>query len=454
MFGKNKNVPATNPLEMGPNVELRAMGASDQENQANAIQARQSPGIGPTRMVIAQAIGQNAGRLLMDYTAQGVALRLDVDGFWHEQSPMDRQNGDVMLAVMKKLANLDPSERRARQMGEFKATFQRVTRLCQITSQGVETGERVIIRLIDPKQEQMSLIDLGMREPMVNDFMERIGRPTGEQMPPPPRGIYILSAPPNGGGISTLWVAAMTATDRYTSDFLGVEEKTRREPEVENVDVTLFNESQGEKAVDVIPKMLMRQPDVFVVPHISDTETLDLLCEITETEGKVIITSTRAKGAAEALLKILGAASNKATFIKHVNLVVNMRLVRRLCEGCKMLFQPTPQVLHQLQLPPDRATLYQEYHPPPVDPNAPKNKQDLPPPICPRCRGLGYMGRIGMFEMLIVDDNIRQALGQQPSADIVQQLAVKAGMVTLREEGIALLAQGITSIPELQRALQ
>jgi type II secretory ATPase GspE/PulE/Tfp pilus assembly ATPase PilB-like protein len=454
VFGKNKNVAATNPMEMGPSVEFKAMGASDQENQATAIHARQSPGIAPTRMVIAQAIGQNAGRLLMDYTAQGVALRLDVDGFWHNQSPMDRQNGDAMLEVMKKLANLDPSERRDRQMGEFKATFQRVTRLCQITSQGVETGERVIIRLVDPKQKEMSLIDLGMRELMMNDFCERIGRPTGEQMPPPPKGIYILSAPPNGGGISTLWVAAMTATDRYTRDFLGVEEKTRREPEIENVDVTVFNESNGETAVEVIPKILMRQPDVFVVPHISNTETLDLLCEITETEGKVIITSTRAKSAAEALLKLLGAASNKVTFIKHVNLVVNTRLVRRLCEGCKMPFQATVQVLHQLQLPPDRAALYQEYHPPPVDPNVPKNKQDLPPPICPRCGGMGYMGRIGMFEMLIVDDNIRQALGQQPSADIVQQLAVKAGMVTLREEGIALLAQGITSIPELQRALQ
>jgi type II secretory ATPase GspE/PulE/Tfp pilus assembly ATPase PilB-like protein len=169
----------------------------------------------------------------------------------------------------------------------------------------------------------------------------------------------------------------------------------------------------------------------------------------------VTFTSTRAKSAAEALLKLLGAASDKATFIKFVNLVVNMRLVRRLCEGCKMPFQPTVQVLHQLQLPPDRVpVLYQEYHPPPVDPNAPKNQQNLPPPVCPRCGGLGYMGRIGMFEMLVVDDNIRQALAQQPSADIVQQLAVKAGMNTLREEGIALLAQGITSIPELQRALQ
>ena len=449
-------MPDANPEQVVPSVEFSAMGAaSDQDTQANAIQARQSPGIVPTQIVLAQGISRNANRLLLDYTAQGVGIRLDVDGFWHNHPPMDRQNGDVMLAVMKKLANLDPAERRERQMGEFKATFQRTTRLCQITSQGVETGERVIVRLLDPKQEQMSLLELGMREPLVNEYMERVGRATGEQMPPPPKGIYLFSAPANGGGLSAIWAGALMATDRYTGDFFGIEEKARREPEIENIDVTEFDESQGETAAQVIPKMMLRQPDVFAVPQISDKETLDLLCEIAETEGTVTITSTRAGNATEALLKLLGATSDKAGFIKFINLVINMRLVRRLCEGCKSPFQPTPQVLHQLQLPPDRVqVLYQEYQPPPVDPNAPKNKKDLPPPICPSCSGLGYKGRIGIFEMLVVDDNIRQALAQQPSADVVQQLAIKAGMKTLREEGIALLAQGITSIPELQRALK
>ena len=132
-----------------------------------------------------------------------------------------------------------------------------------------------------------------------------------------------------------------------------------------------------------------------------------------------------------------------------------MRLVRRLCEACKVPFQPSPAILQQLQLPPERVqVLYQEYQPPPVDPQAPKNKKNAPPPVCPHCGGLGYSGRIGIFEMLIVDDNIRQALAQQPAADVLHQLAAKTGMRSLREEGIGILAQGITSIPELQRALQ
>ena len=129
-----------------------------------------------------------------------------------------------------------------------------------------------------------------------------------------------------------------------------------------------------------------------------------------------------------------------------------MRLVRRLCEGCKTPFPPNPQILNQLGLSADRVqVLYQQWEPPP--PSADGKGKDGPPPICPQCAGIGYMGRIGMFELLIVDDNIRQALAQQPSPEVIQELAVEAGMRTIREEGIALLAQGITSIPELQRAL-
>ena len=454
MFGKKKR--QVNPLEMGPDVEFKAMGAeSDQENQANAIQARQSPGIAPTKVLIAQAMDQNANRILMDYTSQGVAIRFDVDGFWHNLPSMDLDSGNVMLAVMKKLANLDPAERRNRQAGEFKATFQRISRICQLTSQGVDTGERVILRVVDPKQEQMSLNDLGMRETMALQLMERVGRATGEKEAIPPKGIYLLSAPANGGGLSSLWAAGLMATDRYTGDFLGIEEKSRREPEVENVDVQEFDESQGEKAADFIPKLMRLQPDVFTVPHVADKETLDALLMVAETEGTVTITSVRAKSASEALHKLMSAATNKSIFIEFINLVVNMRLVRRLCEECKVPFQPSPAIFQQLQLPPERVeVLFQEYQPPPLDPQAPKNKKNAPPPVCTACGGLGYSGRIGIFEMLVVDDNIRQALAQQPAVDVLNQLAANAGMRSLREEGIGILAQGITSIPELQRALQ
>jgi type II secretory ATPase GspE/PulE/Tfp pilus assembly ATPase PilB-like protein len=464
MFGKKKKQAANeSPEQIAPDVEFKGMGAAtEQDNQTNAIKARQSPGIVPVSMLIGQAIERKASRILLDYTAEGVALRLDMDGFWHDLPAMDRQTGDVMLAVMKKLGDLDPSERQARQAGEFKATFHRVSRLCQITSQGVETGERVIIRMVDPKQEQMSLEDLGMREAVAEQFKQRVGRATGEEMPPPPKGIYVFSAPPNGGGLSALWVAGLMATDRYTGDFLGLEEKTRREPEVENVDVFEFDEGEGETAASVIPKIMLRQPDVLAVPHIADTESLDLLCQLAEDEGTVTITCTRAKSAAEALCKIT-AATQATNFVKFVNLVVNMRLVRRLCEGCKTPFPPNPQILNQLGLSADRVqVLYQQWEPPPPSEDG-KGKDD-PPPICPHCAGIGYMGRIGMFELLVVDDNIRQALAEQPNqpgrisgytlVGAIQDLAVEAGMRTIREEGIALIAQGITSIPELQRALK
>lgn len=455
MFGRGKqptdeNVP---PNEMGPDVQFKAKGGADsQENEANAIQARQSPGIVPTKILIAQAMERGASRILLDYTAQGVAVKLDVDGFWHDLPPMDRASGDVMLAVMKKMANLDPAQRRERQVGEFSSLFRQRTRNCHITSQGVPTGERAIIRVVDPKESQLSLEEMGMRDNVAGDYKYRVGRAMGEEVPPPPTGMYVLSAPANGGGLSSLWVGALSATDRYMRDFISIEEVSRREPEVENIEVVEFEEAAGETASELIPKQLLRQPDVFVHPLVSDKTTLDLLCEVIQTEDMAVFTSVRAKSAAEALCKLHAAAGSKSALLQSVNLVINMRLVRKLCENCKTPFQPHPQVVQRLGLPPERVdVLYQQWQPPPPDPEA---KQQEVPETCPQCGGIGYKGRTGMFEVLVVDDNIRVAMAQSPDPATIQQLAQNAGMKTIRDEGVLLLAQGITSIQELQRALQ
>jgi type II secretory ATPase GspE/PulE/Tfp pilus assembly ATPase PilB-like protein len=455
MFGRDKQAAGDNtpPNEIGPEVDFKAKGgANKQENEANAIQARQSPGIIPTKMLIAQAVQRGASRILLDYTAQGVTVKLDVDGFWHDLPQMDRATGDVMLAVMKKMANLDPAERRERQVGDFSAVYRQKARNCHITSQGVPTGERAMLRVVDPKEEQLSLEEMGMRENIAGDFKHRVGRAMGEVVPPPPLGLYVFSAPANGGGLSSLWVAGLSATDRYMRDFIGLEEVTRREPEVENIEVVEYEESAGESANDLIPQQLRRQPDVFTVPLVADKQTLDTLCEMIESESMAIFTSVRAKSAAEALCKLHAAAGSKSMFLQSINLVINMRLVRKLCENCKVPFQPHPQVVQRLGLPPERVdVLYQEWQPPPPDPDA-KNQE--PPPICPECGGIGYRGRTGMFEVLIVDDNIRKAMAANPDAATIQQLAQNAGMKLIRDEGVLLLAQGITSIPELQRALQ
>ena len=159
--------------------------------------------------------------------------------------------------------------------------------------------------------------------------------------------------------------------------------------------------------------------------------------------------SVRAKEASEALLRVLLLKAPPAEFAKAISLVVSMRLIRKLCDKCKQAYEPAPQDLQRLGIPPNRVqVLYHEYQPP-----APDSGEKEGPP-CEACGGIGYRGRTGMFEVLEVDDTIRQLLVKQPKLELLRQAAKQAKCRTIQEEGILLVAKGVTSLNELRRALK
>jgi type II secretory ATPase GspE/PulE/Tfp pilus assembly ATPase PilB-like protein len=136
-----------------------------------------------------------------------------------------------------------------------------------------------------------------------------------------------------------------------------------------------------------------------------------------------------------------------------IKAVVNQRLIRKLCETCREAVQPTPELLQRLGIPAGRVqVLYREKQPLPPGQEPPRKKGE--PLICPNCNGLGYRGRTAIYEILVVDDNLRQALAGQPKLDTIKQLSRQAGNRALQEEGILLVALGTTSIAELQRVLK
>lgn len=465
MFKRKKqqvNEEELAPHEMGPPVEFKALGGTDQENQANLIQARQSMGIVSAKEMFAECLHKGAERIMLDYSRQGVARRTDIDGMWHALPPLDLQNGNLMLAVLKKLANLNPSERRARQAGEFRASFREKHYECEIVSQGTQTGERAVIKIHDIKKSFGSLTDIGMRDRMQHQYKLLVGRhmegeDAGKSLK---RGLFVFSAPP-GGGLTTLWTVGLGATDRYMRDFIGIEEKSQREPEVENVEVHEYDASAGQDPTTLLPKLLLKQPEVFVVPEIPNAKTLQALCDLAnnEDEDHMVFTSTRAKDASEALLRLLMLKPKPESYAKAVTGVLNVRLVRRLCDACKQPYQPPPQLLQKLGIPPGRvAHFFREWQPPPpgsIPEEAKKKKgEEEEPQICQVCSGLGYKGRTGIFELMVVNDTIRQALIKNPNLNTIRQLSRQAGNRSLQEEGILLVARGITSLAELQRVLR
>ena len=446
LFGKKKQV---SPEEYVPPITLSAKGGNtDQDDQISLLQAKQSPGFVVAQRMLAHALDNRPETIMLDYTAQGVAVRYQIDGVWMPAPGMDLQTGNVMLAVLKAISTLNINERRAKQEGTFGVQYRRQKYSPKLISQGTPTGERVLIRFDSGKVAAEKLEDTGMRPKMEEELRAVLA--THE-------GIVLFSAPP-AHGFSTSFNAALNSSDRYIRNWAEVAEITRQDHPVENVPVTTYDASKGETPMTVLPKLLRTYPDVVVVRDMVNKETVELLIEQAADEKRLVLCGIRAKDCIEALVRVLLMKIAPAKFAPNVLASINMRLVRKLCESCKQPYAPTPQALQQLGIPPGRVQALYRHHegPLPLPPDAPR---DAVPTPCKDCLGIGFKGRTAIYELLILNDEFKAALAKVRKADAqelqaLRLIARKTGFRNLQEEGIALVAKGVTSVQEIQRVLK
>lgn len=421
--------------EKGAPVDLMAIGAADErDNQANLITARQSPGYLLVKEMIADMIDRRSDRLILEYTQQAVVGKHHIDGVWHNSEAKDRESGDVMLAVMKTLANLNAAERRKKQEGKFGAKYNGHAFICPIASQGVPTGERVVLTLLGGYQQVFKkLDDLGMRSKLAEQWSELMNRD---------KGVLIIAGMPEGG-VTTLTDVSLMETDRLLRDFVSIEEAHHREREIENIEATVYDTTKGESVASVLPALIRKYPNVYVVRDLSDTEGAKLLFNEIRDEERLLITNVHAKSAPEALLRMLQLKVPHRDFAATVTAVLCTRLIRKLCDSCKVGYAPTPDLLKKLGIP--QGTVEALYR-------SPKPEEVEKP--CKECAGIGFKGRTAIFELLVVDDQIREVLLKKPQLDLTRKAARAAGMRPMQEEGLLLVAKGVTSLAELQRILK
>ncbi|MFV2065392.1 MAG: GspE/PulE family protein [Pirellulales bacterium] len=419
--------------EKGAAVDLAAQGGeSERDDSANLLLARQSPGYVTLKDLLADLVHERGDAVMLDRRADSVAVRYQVDGIWHNNEARDPETGEFLIGVMKTLSSLDQNERRKKQTGTFGAKMDAGKFTCRVTCQGTEAGERVVVKLDEGKHSFETLESLGMRSKMRERFLEMIG---GD------RGFVLFSSLPSGGLTTTVDVS-LEETDRLLRNFVAIEDVAKPELEVQNVEVTTYHRAGGEAPATVLPKLLRTYPDVIVVRDLFDAETVKILCAQVE-ENRLIFASNHGKNAADALLRVLALKVPPRELAGAITAVLYVRLVRKLCPTCRVGYEPTPDLLKKLGIPAGRVeALYREPNPDEVD------------KVCAECGGIGYLGRTGMFELLVADDGVRQALVKTPKVDLVKKAARAAGMRSLQEEGIVLVAKGITSLPELMRVLK
>ncbi len=432
MLGVKMQAEAPDPHRTGPPVTLAARGgADDRENNARLLASRQAPGLRAARQIIADGLQARAASILLDFTQQAVNVRYQIDGVWHQREPEEREKADPALEALKILCGLKPQDRQSRQDGTFFAEYQAIQYEGTLGTQGTKTGERVVLQFVDPKVRFKTLDDLGMRAKMQEQLKELLETK---------QGYVVFSAMPGAGLRSTVDVV-LHNTDRFTREFVAVEEASKRYDEIENCPVTVYNAAEGQSTAEVLVRLFRLDPNVIVFRDLPDGDTVDILCREIAEEGRLAISTMRAKDAAEALVRVLALGATPASFAKVATAALGQRLVRKLCDACKEAYTPTPEVLKQLGLPEGRVQAF--YRPP-----------QQPEEVCKVCGGIGYVGRTAIFELLVVGDTVRKALAARAKPDVVRQAARKDGSRSLQEEGLLLVAKGVTSLPELMRVLK
>jgi len=434
-LGMKMETQRLDPHESGVPLKLLAPGGPDpRTDNARLLLARQAAGLRTAREILAEGIEYRASGIMLDYTQQGVAMRTMVDGVWIARESKTRDLADPALEALKLLCGLNPQDRSSRQAGSFAADYESTRYLAALTSQGTPGGERVLLQFDAKKTPFKSLDELGMRPKLQEQLRGLLDAP---------KGFVLLSAAPNAG-LRTLTDVALHSCDRYTREFVAVEDEKNLYEPIENVPVTTYNSSAGQSPADVLRSLFLKEPNVAVVRDLVNAKTIKMLFDEVE-EGRLIISTIRAKECAEALLRVLALGAAPAEFVKVVSGAVNQRLIRKLCDSCKEAYTPPPQVLQQLGIPSGRVQAF--YRPP--QPNPEERKEP-----CPVCGGIGYLGRTAIYEVLTVGDAVRKALTAGAKLEMLRQAARKDGMKTFQEEGVLLVVKGVTSLPELMRVLK
>ena len=418
--------------QKGPPVQFKASAGGGRDGEANILLARRSPGYVPAKEIVADMLDRRGDSIMLEFTPQNVAMRFQIDGVWHNVDPLEVNNGNLILAVLKTMAGLDANERVKRQEGMFPADYKGIHYGVKLQTKGVETGEQAILHFHPTKAPVHTLEELGMRAKTQEQLKELLNQP---------KGFVVFSSMPYGG-LSNLFDAALKSCDRYMRDFAAVEDVNQREHEIENIQVTTYNSALKETPLPALEKIVRTYPNALVVRTLTDAGTAKFLCEQVG-EDRLVLTSLRAKDAPETLLRVLMLKVPPKDFVNAVTGIICVRLVRKLCDECKEEYPTPPEVLQQFGIPAGKVQAL--YRPPTqADPKKP----------CPKCQGIGYFGRTGLFELIVVDDGVREVLMKSPKLDLVRAAARRGGMKTFQEEGLVLVVKGVTSLTELQRALK
>jgi type IV pilus assembly protein PilB len=379
--------------------------------------------------IIMQAASDGASDIHFEPQGDSLVVRTRVDGVLTEQQRIPKRMAAGVTTRLKVLAKLDIAERRKPQDGRISLNATAVGRLLDIRVATLPTveGEQVVMRLIDKSRSTPTLESLGLSETMRGQISQLVRKPTGA----------LLSTGPTGSGKSTTLYAALAQINRPEINIMTVEDPV--EYRLAGINQIQINVKAELTFASALRSILRSDPDVIMVGEIRDSETAKMAIESALT-GHMVLSTLHTNDAPGALTRLNEMGVEPFLTGSAVTAILAQRLARRLCTNCCEMYVPTVDELLAARIAPETA-------------QAREGMVVYRKVGCPRCNRTGYKGRIGIFQLLVMNDELESLAAANATRDEIDRAAFANGMRSLWDDGIAKAAAGLTSVEELARVL-
>lgn len=357
-------------------------------------------------------------------------LRVRIDGNMVDLSRPNQQLGARISAMVKVLCDIDPTRKDLVQEGHFAATVpdpkastpdgRRVDyRVSFVPS---VFGQKMVIRVLDTANAPDRIHTLGLSPSMLRAVQETLENESG----------MLLVCGPTGSGKTTTLYALVRSIDLRERNVVTIEDPV--ETQIEGVTQLPVDEEHGKTFSSLLRSVLRQDPDAILVGEIRDTETARIAMQAAIT-GHLVFSTVHTRDTAGTIFRLLDLGVEPYMVAQGLHVVLGQRLARRLCPACKRPSKITPQQRERMG-------------------KAGENIEEIYVPLgCPRCLGTGYLGRQGFFELLVVNDALREVILRSPTPQDIRQVLDDSGFVRLADTGFELVAKGLTSFEEIDRAV-
>jgi len=373
-------------------------------------------------MVLLLAIKDKASDIHFEPFEEEYKMRYRVDGILYELVPPPRHLAPAIASRIKVMSNLDIAERRLPQDGKIQLALGGNSVDIRVSTLPTMFGESVVLRILDRSVVQLDLRKLGMPEDTLAQWMEVIMKPNG---------IILVTGPTSSGKTTTLY-ATLNELNKIEDKIITTEEPV--EYEVEGLIQVPINPDIGVTFASCLRSILRQDPDKILVGETRDLETAEISIQASLT-GHIVFTTLHTNDAPSAVTRLRDMGLPTFLITATVEAVLAQRLVRKICNSCRTEFTPSREVIMELGLTAEQAAAQKWFY----------GKG------CSKCNNTGYKGRMGIYELALMNDNLREMIVAEVSLDEFRNACRKYGMRTLRESGLQAINLGQTTIEEIVR---